>query len=219
MKQFVILLVSILFGFLVILNYFIWKPAEVVESKSLPSVTPTYSLNPKALVETPPGLSQEGIITKLTGNVMFEARGESEYSPITEPQAVHQGDQISTAENSTVNISFGENSTISISENSELFIIQSLMNQFVLSQQTGSITYTNNTDSPFTVRSNAMIVELNNGSMKIVQDEENETIRITLQKGTAEIAYNNATYVSQRVSIQEGDVFLFDIDKRKGKIL
>lgn len=219
MRSSIIFIVATFFGALILLNYFIWKPQKEISLNSEPTATPIYNLDPKALVETPPALSQTGMITKLTGDVMFEPRGKIEYEPITEPRTVQQGEKLATGENSSVEISFGEDSTVSIAENAEVYIIQTLQNQFVLDHKKGVIMYTNISNAPFTVRSGAMIIELVSGEMKVNYDEEDATITVSVQKGTVEIAYNNADFVSQRVTLVQGDIFLFDIEDRDGEVL
>jgi hypothetical protein len=219
MNKIIIFIISFLFGLIFIVDYFIWNPIQTVKEQVKITPIPENNLDPKELLDTPPGLSVQGKILNMSGDVQWESRAATEFSQITHPQTLQQGEAVRTGTNSLVELSFGENTSLNVGETSEIDFIQMLQDHFVFKQMSGTVIYTNTKTVPISVKTSSIIVLLSEGEMKITMDKEGKTVAVTMNKGTAQIAYNNADFVSQIVNISQGDVFVYTIAKRKGKVL
>jgi hypothetical protein len=91
---------------------------------------------------------------------------------------------------------------------------QTLPDNFVFSQSTGSVQYTNATDKALGVRSHHILVQTNKGSFTLTVKEDSPFINVNVKEGTAEAAFNDTENVSQLVTIPAGKELFFDDDKR-----
>lgn len=221
MQSVIIFLITFIFGVLGIVNYYVWRPEEanIVSKTITPTLNPQTEVIPKELIENPPSITEKGEITELEGEIKFQKRGSLEFESISEPQQILQGEALITGEDGSAEITFGSNIFFTLQEETEIAVWQSLPEQFVIVHRNGIVTYTNNTDSPFTIRSAPIIAILTNGEAEVIRDEEDGTVSLALTEGSMEIAYNNSDFISQIVELEEGDTFVIDIETREGEIL
>ncbi len=219
MNKAIIFAITCILGIIIIVDYYLWKPTETeVEPTITPPAVQTEQLDRKSLLDNPPPESLKGKITNLSGEVQWQSRAATEFQQITEPQQVLQGEILATKDG-TVDIFFNEDIQFSLQEDSEVEIIQTLKDKFVLVHKNGTIDYSNKINAPLSIRSSSLIALLKNGSMQITRDNEEQQITITSVEGTVQIAYNNADFVSQIVNLEEGETFIFYIEESDGEVL
>ncbi len=219
MNKAIIFIITCILGIIIVVDYFLWKPTETeLEPTITPSPEQTVQLDRKSLLDNPPPESIKGQITNLIGEVEWQSRAATEFEEITEPQQILQGEIIATKDG-TVDISFNEDVLFSLQEDSEVEIIQTLKDKFVLVHKNGIVDYSNNNSAPLSIRSSSLIALIKNGSMQITRDNEEQQITITAIQGTVQIAYNNADFISQIVNLEADETFLFYIEESDGEIL
>lgn len=219
MKKLIIFIICVVFGILGILNYFIWQPIEETSVAQTISVTPEKKLDPKVLLDNPPKESIKGALTALDGEVKWQSRAATESATITELRPIQQGEFIETGEDGATEVSFTDSITAQLSPKSSIDFPQTLPKKFVFVQRSGEVLYTNSENDRISVRSRALISLLTNGSMRISIDEEEPTITVENIEGDIEIAYNDADLISQVVTLDPGDIFVFDTEERTGEVL
>ncbi len=218
MKKLILFIICFGFGVLAIFNYFIWQPVAETTVQQPARVTPENTLVPKILLDNPPKNSIKGTLTAMDGEVKWQSRAATESAKITKLQPIQQGELIETGEDGTTEISFNDDITAALSEKSSLEFPQTLPSKFVFVQRSGEVVYTNSKKFALSVRSRALLALLTNGSMRISILEDEPTITIENIKGDIEIAYNDIDLVSQVITLESGETFVFDTENKEGEI-
>lgn len=176
-----------------------------------PSFTSAFSL------QNAPYLSTKGIIIQLSGEVLWESRIATEPSSLVSQTILQQGESLITGEDGSITVLFTDAATIEVANNSKVNIVQTLPVDIVFNQLKGIATY-QSLKSSVSIRSFRLLTTINNGSLRITVDEVSRIITVSVMNGQATVAYNNADIVSQTYTLNAGDTFMFDSDKRVGRL-
>lgn len=170
----------------------------------------------KFSLEQAPLQSLRGTITDLSGDIWWESRVATEPSQLTEKSMqIQQGEVISASSSGTLSVSFGQAGSVSLQKQSTVEVIQTLPTNLVFTQPMGDVTYLSNS-SPISVRSLNMIVHIDNGTMTVHVDANTGDITVKTVSGSATIAYNSPTFISKVWHIDQGEIFTYYSDERKG---
>jgi hypothetical protein len=117
--------------------------------------TPTFS------IENAPSQSLKGEITTMSGEVDWQGRTATVSSQINSPQAVQQGENLTTGASGSLTLTFPNSCTINYSKNTEIDIIQTLPANVVFSQVSGTGEFIVNGSYPISIRVSSLLTELN----------------------------------------------------------
>jgi hypothetical protein len=212
MKHSIIFLLSVIVGTLIMIT-----AATLTVSKKEKTVITPLSKGKSFSLLNPPSDSITGNVTILTGEVDWQSRIATIPATITTLNSVQQGEEIETQEKTNMAILFLHIGSLTVSPNTHLSFVQTMPNNFVTTQYKGSVTYAKLGQYPLSIRTLHMLTSLN-GRGKVDVDPDNETITITLIEGDGTVAFNDLDVLSNVVSIQSGDILLYDDRTRTTKI-
>ncbi|HEX6977053.1 MAG TPA: hypothetical protein VF185_01670 [Patescibacteria group bacterium] len=163
-------------------------------------------------IENAPSQSIRGTIVTISGDVEWQSRIATESAKITSPQTIQQGESISTKETGKVSLTFPTAANLTISPNTDLAVVQTLPVNIVFSQGKGVINYASLNSIPVSVRSQNLLIQLNQGNMTLTVSDTTPFTTLDVTKGLATVAYNDSENVSQVVEVKEGQRFVFNND-------
>jgi len=219
-KNVILFIIFFCIGFAAIFGYFYWKNTDrAVKNISL-SPLPTNPVPPEPpfSLDQAPKNSIRGQISTMSGTIQWQSRTASEPAILSTPISIQQGEKLVTAEGGNSLVSFADHGTILILPKTDLSIIQTLPVNFIFAQASGSAVFTSNNQIPFSVRSLHLLSTFTEGSMQVNIDEKHPLVTVTMNKGTATLAYNNTNDVATLVKLNEGESYVFNNEKRKGAI-
>ncbi|MBP7967508.1 hypothetical protein KAZ66_04510 [Candidatus Woesebacteria bacterium] len=188
-------------------------------TSSSPTPTPTLtSTFTYSLEKAPPDTLKARILSR-EGQALWESRTATIPGVLKEDIEVQQGETVGTAEDASMTLALGDALDIDLQESSLLAFTQTLPQSIVLTQTEGTIEYRlSSRTQPVAVRVRRLLVRLRTGTIQIKTTPDDSVIQVTVGEGSATIAYNDADFTSQRLSLVKGDVFEFDNDTREGSI-
>lgn len=169
-------------------------------------------------IKTPPGESVNGKITSFSQELSLQERGATDASKLVFPESIKQGERIVTGNKGNAVIEFDNILTLKVSSNTDLDIIQTLPQNFVFSQNEGSVGYERVGEIPVSIRALHLLIDQDQGSIIVDVDQENKKITINILKGTITLAFNNLELKSILLTVNEGKKVIFDDTKRKTEI-
>ena len=176
--------------------------------KTLPVQTSKFSL------ESAPTQSLRGNISSLSGEIRWLSRTATESALISTPQKIQQGELIQTGKDGKVSIIFPSIS-FKLAKNTELEFIQALPFDFVVSQPSGAVEYTNqNANIPLSIRSMHLLMRLTSGKLTVRIDDEEGQIIVDTIEGEVTVAFNDADNITQTLAIPEDQRLTFDDETR-----
>ncbi len=207
---------SILIG---LLTYAIFYHFQPIQQSTTPAITPTLAEPYQYTPEIAPTNTLRGDISSIEGDVSWVSRIATEPASLSAGIQIQQGEQIVTAVESEVSIDFEDDVNITLSENTRLAITQTLPASIVLTQRYGNVRYTvSSSKYPISVRIRRLLVRMYEGEVDISVEEDDPVISVDVSEGAAEVAYNDSDFTSQRLMIEDGEVFTFNNDERIGTI-
>jgi len=171
----------------------------------------------KFSLEEAPSESLRGKIATMSGEIKWQSRTATEAADLKEPITIQQGESLITGENSSVELNFDKAAIIELKEKSELNITQTLPVNLVFWQKSGIGTYTKKGDYPLSVRAKSLLID-NGGKIKVTIDEEDPIVTVRVLSGKITMAFNSKDYVSQKMELKAGEMWLFNDDTRQGEI-
>jgi hypothetical protein len=103
--------------------------------------------------------------------------------------------------------------------NSHLSIVQTLPSNSTLIQDSGTIFYKKiDSTLPLGVRVLHLLIQQQSGEMEVSVDDQTPIITIKVSSGAITLAFNDTKNISNVVSIDEGNTYTFDDEKREGEI-
>lgn len=169
-------------------------------------------------LEKPPSQSLVGSITKISGEVSYEPRLATESSALKEITQVRQGDLFETGGDGALTILFDSVAEIKMGAETSVNVIQTLPVNLVFSQTKGSVEYEKLGQLPISIKAGRMLVE-QDGLIKVVFNEEDSEISVTVVAGSVIIAYNNLKNESQLIKVSAGRTFIFNNTQRRGIVV
>lgn len=218
MNSVILFFCSMLVGIGVIFSYNLLHARQQVQTakKALPS--PVVQDTDFSL-EKAPSDSLKAMITSFAGDVFWESRVASEPSRLTKDILFKQGETIETGENGSVVASVPQVLLLGIERSTKLSLIQTLPQNLVLAQISGSVTYTKLGDSPISIRSLRLLTVLESGEVRVVVNDEDGIVSVAVIKGAATLAFNDADFVVTKVSLSTGEGYVFYNETRTGEIV
>jgi len=189
------------------------NPATIKQKSNNPTPTPTKKSN--FTLEEAPSESLVGEIITMDGDIKWQDRLATESATITEPRKLRQGELVETGEKSELSFEFSDYCTASMSSETKVSIIQTLPNNILFSQPTGTTSYQVRGNHNISVRSGYLLAEFD-GATFIEVDEEKLTTTITVKEGEVTVAYNDVNYNAHVLTLAESDVYVFNQKTRRG---
>ncbi len=215
MKQILIYIIFLLFGAIA---------GKIISEELIPTTTalPTPYL-PVAVpaefsLDKAPSQSLKVKVATISGTVKWQSRIASQAASMTTTSIpIQQGEIISTEDDGTASLTIPSQFLITLEPLSRLTFIQLLPLDLVVSQEQGIITYKKIGNYPFSIRIKRLLVK-NEGEIKAEIDEKRSLIVIEVLDGTITASYNDTNFVSQIVTVQKGQQFIFDNSRRKATV-
>lgn len=214
MKNIFYFITAFSFGVLLVL-FFSMTRQTVIHNTSKPMPPLHFSLA-KA-----PSESLQGVIMSLSGDVLWQSRTATESVHVTEPRIVQQGEMIETEETGFAAVQLPAAVAITISPNTKIDFIQTLPVSIVLNQSDGEATYVKlGTKYPISVRiPRILLTDIDSGSCKIALDAINQIATIAVVDGQSRVAFNDASNVSNVITLERGAQLVFDEHAKTYSIL
>lgn len=214
MKKIIFFVVAIPIGFAAVYFYFKLQKTDTAQTVQIkiPFVGSQFSL------EEAPSQSLKGKIISSSGNIGWQSRIATEESKLKQNIEIQQGESVSTKEDGNITIQFGDNTTISLHPKTKVDIIQTLSNDMVFNQASGSATYVKSEESPVSIRAAHLLIE-NGGTVSITFNDQNKSlVSVEAVSGTSKIAFNDSSFTSNIVTITKEQIYIFNDDNRQGDL-
>lgn len=213
MKNVLVFITYFLLGIFLIFSF--RKVTQTITSQQLKSPLPEFSFS----LDNAPSESLKGQILTLSGDVGWQSRITTEPAKITKPIPIQQGEGIETLDSGVVELAFSNSADIIIDPKTEINIIQSLPANILIGQNSGLANYKKLGEVPLSVRSNDLLVKINQGEITISVSEKQPYTTVDVTNGSATVGYNDTNFVTQILDITSGKSLLFNTDNKKAKIL
>ena len=163
-------------------------------------------------VLNPPQGSLIASVTNLSGEVEKEGRLDTKFHDITTQTTLLEGESLIASDSGSVNVAFNNNVNLSLSNNTELDYLNALPNALVVRQPTGTITYATSTITrPFSIRSLGLLTQLaSQSNITIATDTNAQMVTVTINNGTATLAYSDQNDDTQVEKLAQGQTAIFD---------
>ncbi len=208
MKTAFFFLYALVGGFILVGLYFrftgVKKPN--VEIK-IPFIGSQFSL------ENAPSESLKGKIISMSGEVNWLSRVATESSKLANNTQLQQGESVMTGSEGNIKIQFGNAAEINLLPKTQIDIIQTLPDNIVFNQASGSALFKKTANYPLSVRALHLLVETEN-SVTISIDNSIVTLKSDL--GNSKAAFNDLNNESQVITVTEGSRYTFNDDTRQG---
>jgi len=204
---------AFIFGVIAAFGYSYWKTNKVTIA---PATKKSVEKKSTFSIEEPPKNSIKGKLESYSGSFKWESRTATAPAEITiAPKIIQQGEVIETGKDSQVLVSFPDIGSVEISADTNISFTQLLPDNFVFNQSKGTVTYTKNSTTPFSVRALHLLVVMTDGKMTLEIDKETGKITVDMEKGSAKVGFNDIDYNSITDTIKEGEKFIFDDETRE----
>lgn len=216
MKQIILGLIFLLAGALTSLGIFFNKNRLVSESViNIPGNGFKFEPTPFSL-ENAPSQALKGKITQRDGEIWWQSRTATEAAKLQETIDIQQGEILIASESGNLTVEFSPAATVALFPETKVEIVQTLPLNLVFNQPAGIGQYQTTGQSPVTIRSHNLIVDLADGLLVIDTDEAAGTIILGLKTGSAKVGYNSPEFASKVWGLEPGDVFEYDSNLRQG---
>jgi hypothetical protein len=212
LKNILLLIISIAVGALIIILGFLWLSPRDTQIIKI--------IIPKSLfsLENAPTDTLVGEIASLSGKVAWQSRVAPVAILINSPLKLQQGEEVDTYDNGNVTINFAQFGTITESFNTQVNLIQTLPENFVIEQKQGTITFDKIGDNQTSIIALDLLININSGQSSIFVDKENSKITVSIKTGLATVAFNDNANNTNVISIKNGDKYIFDDNTKTGVI-
>ena len=175
---------------------------------------------PKTLfsLENAPTQSIVGNVTLISGSVAWQSRISPYSILINSPIKLQQGEEIDTQGNGQTIVSFAKVGIITFSPDTQINFIQTLSSNFVVQQKQGSAVYEKNGDIPMNIRGLDLLINLNSGKSIISVNPKNFQIALSVETGSATVAFNDTGNLTNILTISAGSEYIFNNNTKLGVI-
>jgi hypothetical protein len=209
MKNILIFVAYFLLGIFLIFSF--RQLTETINFHELNSPLPQFSFS----LDTPPSQSLQGAITSLSGEVEWQSRVATEPAKITKPRQVQQGEGVKTLESGQAMIVFPDIAGIAVYPKTEINIIQTLPSNILIGQNNGAADYKKLNGNHLSVRSQNLLVKINQGEIMISVDENKPYITVNVITGSVTVVYNDINFITKLVDVSPGESLLFRTDTKR----
>lgn len=203
---------SILIGGALVITGYLWDAPR--DSQILKPFFPKTLFS----IEKAPSQSLVGKVTFISGNVAWQSRAANFATLITSPVTLQQGEKINAQNNGKATVNFPQAVTITLSANTQLNFIQTLPANFVVDQAQGLSAYEKNGTVPISVRALDLLLNIETGTCSVSVDKDTANIVITVNSGSAVVAFNDTNNVTNILTIHGGNEYIFNNNTKLGKI-
>lgn len=212
LKNMFLFVTSLIIGGLVSAAVSIWIASDKTEL-----IKPFLSETVFSL-EKAPAKSIVGNIASISGSVAWQSRTSTSAVPIKSPRELQQGEEIETRENGKATVNFSKAGIITISPDTQIAFIQTLPANFVVQQKKGYAEYAKKGNIPVSIIGLDLLINLNSGKSTISVDRENSQIVLSVETGSATIAFNDTENLTNILTIESGSEYVFDNNTKLGEI-
>ena len=209
MKNILIFIVYFLLGIFLIFSF--RHLTETINFHELNSPLAQFSFS----LDTPPSQSLQGAITFLSGEVEWQSRTATEPAKITKPRQVQQGEEVKTLDSGQLTIVFPEIAGITVYPKTEIDIIQTLPTNILIGQNSGTADYKKLDNNSLSVRSQNLLIKINQGEIMISVDENKPYITANVITGSVTVAYNDMNFITKLIAVSSGESLLFRTDTKR----
>lgn len=213
MKNIAYFILYFILGILLIFSF--EKAKKLLNVGELKSPTAT---SPFSLINAP-SESLRGTITSLSGEVHWQSRIATIPAVITKPMQIQQGEDLITGETGQATVVFADIVNIHIYPEAELDFIQTLPSNILINHNKGTAEYKNLNADSLSVRSQSLLIKINQGEIEISKNEAEPYIIVDVKEGSITTAYNDINYITQMTDVSSGNRFIFSIDTKMARIL
>jgi hypothetical protein len=209
MKRTIVFLLYFLLGFFLIFSYKKINQAITSQQLKTPLTQSAFSL------DVAPAKSLRGTIISLFGEVSWQSRIATESSLITEAMQIQQGETIKTSETGRAVVIFFKIVNINIYPKTEINLIQTLLSNIVIEQNSGKSEYTKLDNYPLNIRSKNLLIKINQGGITVTMNEDQPYVLVDVKSGSITIGYNDSNYITRVLDIKSGNRLIFQTDTKK----
>ena len=188
----------------------------MVSNNTIQKLNP--AIKSKFSIDNPPSDSLKGEISSLSGTVSFQPRSKDYATLINAPVEILQGEDLNTGGNGSATVIFDRIGEISLSENTQISFIQTLPQNFVISQKQGIATFQKTGNIPFSVRGLDLLINLESGRVSVNVDSDNSIITVDVLEGSVSAAFNDTDNLSNVITIESPRRYIFNNNTKKGRI-
>ncbi len=188
----------------------------MVSNNTIQKLNP--AIKSKFSIDNPPSDSLKGEISSLSGTVSFQPRSKDYATLINAPVEILQGEDLNTGGNGSATVIFDRIGEISLSENTQISFIQTLPQNFVISQKQGIATFQKTGNIPFSVRGLDLLINLESGKVSVNVDSDNSIITVDVLEGSVSAAFNDTDNLSNVITIESPRRYIFNNNTKKGRI-
>lgn len=212
------LLIFILFAFigLGIVGIIVIYPKTASQTNSKQEAKLSFLPQNQFSIINAPSETIRGRIATLSGEVKWQDRVATQASEIVNPQAVQQGEELSTGDNGNLEVEISTAVKLKVLPKSRISFIQTLPQNVVLSQNQGKIEYQKTGFIPISVRIDKLLLQIEKGEITVSIDETKPVTTIKVLTGLITLAYNDSQNVSNVKQLKEGKQFIFNNTTRQG---
>jgi hypothetical protein len=209
MKHVAIFVLYFSLGVFLIFSY--KKINQILNSQQLktPLAESAFSLN------SAPSESLKGTIVFLSGDVSWQSRIATEASLISKPMQIQQGEEIVTKENGQAVVVFSNIANIVISPKTNVNFIQTLPNNILIGQNSGTVDYKKLGDNPLSVRSQDLLIKINQGEISVSVSEKQPYITVDVKEGSITVGYNDLSFLTKVVDVAANKRLIFRTDTKR----
>lgn len=211
MKTALLVVLAIVLGFGIMYGYIsLTKSPEKLQHPTSTATQSHFSLS------NAPSDSLKGKVLSLAGDTKWESRNATAPAALNQLVTLQQGEEIVTGATGSMTIQFPKGISLNVSANSDVSFIQTLPQSMVFAQKSGLVKYTKTEDSPLFIRSNSLLLELQNGTISVAMNDAVTTVSVL--SGNIKAAYNDIDTKSIVSSVSAGEKFVYDSMLKDGVI-
>ena len=209
-KQILLFLAAFIIGLLVLVFWVKYSANNTVQNIQYSSSSSPQDLD----LEHAPSQSLRGKIVNISGDLYWQSRTQTESAKITQTRDIQQGETLETKDNTEVEVNFQKVVTVKLQSNAKIYFAQTLPQNIVLGQSSGVIEYKKEGTNTISINSLGLLINLNEGDIKITTKTDKNLISVNIIKGSITIAYKNASDETVQETINSPSNFIFDNQRK-----
>jgi hypothetical protein len=217
MKNGVLLLLFFAIGFFGLLLINQWRQNDKIKAAqiAIPVVTKKIPFS----LDDAPSQSLKGSIDALSGDTTYISRTATEPASLASDHVVQQGEVFETGDSGSIRLSLSDQTQALLASNTSLSLVQSLPENIVFEQSSGSVTYAKTSTDPLSVTSLHLVTLLkDSGSMRVTIGSDLGIVTVRVIKGSASVAYNSLDAVANKTEVSEDQSYSFNDSLRTGEL-
>jgi hypothetical protein len=212
-KNAFLLIVSVTLGIAIIILGFLWVSPRNTQVLKMILPQSLFSL------EKAPTDSLSGEIASISGKIAWQSRIAPVAILINASTKLQQGEEVDSYNDGNAAIDFPEVAVITISPNTQVNLIQTLPQNFVVWQKQGLANYEKSGENPVSVIALDLLINVESGaSCSILLDKENARVTVTVKTGSVTAAFNDSDNNTNVVLVKSVHEYIFDDNSKTGRI-